>query len=266
MSYHVDDYVNAKKALSAGTTMSKELGDDSTLALALHGLAGVAEAEGKYAEAAAIYRKSLRASERVGADALQGMTYTGLGSVAQAQGDYADAKKNYRKGLDKRELADDRRGLASSYSRLSVIAVAENDPAQARLLLNRSYETVYGTPGKQSIALGQFNLGLIEEASRQYKAALTAFQQCLILRQEISEKRGVARAMEGCAKMICLLGREKEAALQFGAADAIRISSSSPLSPNEHKKYGELRSEVRKKYPNQWNEGSQKVLDEIIVV
>lgn len=265
-SYQLDDYKTAKQSLLEAAAIARKMGDDATLALALHGYGGVIEAEGQYAEARTILEQSIEASERTKADLTIGWTYRMLGSVAQAQGDPAAAKDFFLKSLAKREEIDDRRGIGNIYSRLSVVAVAERDLAQARLLLDKSFDTVYGTPSKPSVALAQFNLGLIEEGYEQPHAALNAFQRCLAMRLEIGEKRGVARAAEATAKMMVILGREKEAARILGAADAVRLSAAAPLSPTEQKKYGGLRDEAQKKFLNEFEDGRRRVLEDIVVV
>ena len=266
LSFQLDDYEAAKQSSSEGAGLSKEIGDDATMALALQVLGEVAEAEGRYPKAKTTLKKSLAACQRAKVDWLIGRAYGALGTVARAEGNPVGAKEYYLQSLAKMEESDDKRRISSAYSRLSVVAVAHRDLAQARLMLDKSHETIYGTPGKQSIALAQFNLGLIEEASGQYQAALTAFQRSLALRKEIAEKRGVVRAMEAIGRIEVLMGNEKEAARIFGAAGALRTSAGAPMSPSEHKRYGALMLDVRKKFPQEWNDGRQKVLAEVIIV
>ena len=266
LSFQLDDYKNAKEALSGAVAMSKKIEDDSTLALALHGLARVAEGESRYVQAGEMLRQSLVASERAKSPWIMGQAYRVLGTVAQAQGDYVGAKDYYLKSLAKREEIETKRGLHNYYSRLSVIALAQRDLAGARFLLDKTFESMYGSPGKPSLGVAQFNLGLIEETSGGYEAALSAFQRCLALRLEIGEKRGVARAMEAAGKMLALLGREKEGARMFGAASAYRHLAGAPMSPSEQKKYGWFVEESQKKFLKEFEGGSKRVLAEAVIV
>ena len=226
----------------------------------------MAEAEGRYSEASVHYRKSLQASQQANATWIMSRTYRGLGIVAQSQGDYLNAKDFYLKSLGKRMEIGDKRGLVNYYSRLSAIALGLNDMGEARLLLDKSYETMYGTPSRPTLGLLQFNKGLIEQTSRQSKAAMTAFRQCLAIRQEIGERRGVARAMEAIGRLYIEMGKEKKAAWMFGAASSIRTLSSAPLSPNEEKKYRAWIDEARKKSPKEYENGEKKMREEIVIV
>jgi len=270
MSYSVDDYKTANERLSEALHMGTQFGDDYTVTLALHALGCVAEAEGHYAKAIDLYKKSLVARERVEADGISPLglknTYLGLGNVARELGDFAGAENSYQTGLIKREEADDRRGIASSMIRLSVVAIAQGDLVRARILLDKSRQTIYGTPGKNAIALTQFNEGLIEAAGGQYEAALTSFKTCLELRREISEKRGVARAMEAIGKIYSLTDNEKEGARMLGAADALRRSAGCPMSPAEENRFAWLKDDIRKKWPKEFEEAGKRILEGIVIV
>jgi hypothetical protein len=105
---------------------------------------------------------------------------------------------------------------------------------------------------------------LIEENAGRTRDADTLFRKSLETWCDIGDKHGSARTVEGIARVTAILGNEKSAARIFGAADAIRRSIAAPLSPAERNRYGHLRDSLRKKFPAQWKEGSQRSPDDVI--
>jgi tetratricopeptide (TPR) repeat protein len=117
---------------------------------------------------------------------------------------------------------------------------------------------------KGAIALCYFKLGLLEEAAGPPQIACDFFQKCLVLRKEIGDRAGTARALEGIGRMAEALGDEDSAARIFGAADALRASIAAPLYPNEQQKYGQAISSAKERFPSAWQEGKLWSLDEAI--
>ncbi|HKX33182.1 MAG TPA: tetratricopeptide repeat protein [Blastocatellia bacterium] len=265
-AFFLDDYQTTTQVSMEAAAMARRIEDDANLGLALYNLARVAEAEGRHADAKALLKQAIDAARKAKADPITSRIYGMLGMVALGEGNYVAAEDCYMKGVAIFEQAGDLREIAYYYSRLSSVAVGLKDIAKARMRLEKSQDPAYGTPGKQSIALAAFNRGLIEDSAGQYKAALAEFQKAFLLRHEIGEKRGTAKAMEAVAKMAYALGKEKESARIFGAAVGLRQSSLSPMSPMEQGRYAGLIDDLHKKHPKAFDDGKNLVLADVVPI
>ncbi|HKX27144.1 MAG TPA: tetratricopeptide repeat protein [Blastocatellia bacterium] len=269
LSLRLDDYDRARQALTESIEMSRGINDREAkecLGFALISLGFVAEAQGHYQEAKSIFLESLKPSQEVKVDWMIARAFRGIGLVAEIEGDFATAKEYYEKYLSKSEEIHDTPGIAAALNCLGLVHREQGDYSHARDFHQRSLALRQGLGSKGGIAICLFNLGLVEEETGQHQTAYGYFQQSLALRQEIGDKRGIAKSLEGIGRMAVAMGREEDASRIFGAADTVRTSAGASMSPTEQKRYGALMLDVRKKFPQEWNEGSQKVLAEVIIV
>ena len=260
----LDEYEPAKHTLSESITMSRELDDKECLAFSLHALGFVVEAEGDYERAKSLFTESLQSSRAVNSHWLIGEALCGLGIIAEIQSDYAAAKEHYSQYHTNSEKIEDLRGIASALNCLGAVAREQGDYSEARRMHERSLALRQGLGNKNGMAYCQFDLGTLEEVTGQHQEARRCFQRGLALCQDTGNKLWMVRTMEGIAKMTSLLGREEDAAHIYGAADAIRISISAPLTPSEQKNHGEVITTVKGKFPSAWEDGKQQPLNEAI--
>src|SRR5206468_9741556 len=98
---------------------------------------------------------------------------------------YLDAENWYLKSLAKREDLEDQYGIAFIQSSLCAVTCSQGNIKQSRMWLDKSFEN----QNKEVIARSYFNLGLIEESSRQSKVAYNNYHKTYALRQETGDKR-----------------------------------------------------------------------------
>ncbi len=104
------------------------------MAITLHQLGMLAQAQGDYPEARRLYEESLRIEEQLGDRAGVAITLHQLGMLAQAQGDYPEARRLYEESLRLAEQLGDRWGIAASLGQLGQVAQLEGDfPTAVRL-------------------------------------------------------------------------------------------------------------------------------------
>jgi tetratricopeptide (TPR) repeat protein len=242
----------AKSMAEEGAKISQQIRDDEAQAWCLHSLACIAEAEGRYPEAQALFMQELQIAKRAKLAWLVAWAQRGLGSVAKAQKDTVSAKQWFAQSLAKREEIGDARGVAILQARLSSVT---DDQSHARQLIESSMVVSQARGDRFTLACCQHSLGNLEEMAGNLRGAETAFQNSLILSREIVDKRGMARAQEGLARTAIISGDEKRGAHVYGVADAIRSSISAPLSPDERKTHEALKIEVKKKFLTVYEQG-----------
>jgi non-specific serine/threonine protein kinase len=115
-------------------TLYREMGEPYGVALGLDGLGLVAQAQGDYARAAALYEEGLALyrAEQDRYGTAWSLQYLGL--VAQAQGDHARAGALYREGLALRREMGDAAGVAQCLEGLATVAGAQDQAERAARL------------------------------------------------------------------------------------------------------------------------------------
>lgn len=264
LSLRLDDYELARQSLSESIQISRQVDDQEYLAFSLHALGFVEEAEGNYEAAKSLFRESIQSGEAAKADWLVGEAFCGLGIVAEIEGDYAAAKEHYSQYLAKSEQIEDLRGLASALNCLGAVAREQGAYSEALRMHERSLALRQGMRNKNGMTYCQYDLGLLSETTGQYSEACRLFQKSLALCQETGNKLWTIRALEAIGKMAKVTGDGEAAARVYGAADALRISISAPLSPAEQKNHGQIISSIKDNFPPEWEEGHQWPLDEAI--
>ncbi|HKX29952.1 MAG TPA: tetratricopeptide repeat protein [Blastocatellia bacterium] len=254
LSYHRHDYDSATQAASRSINISKQIGDNESLAISLFTLAKIAESKGHYESARTLFTQCLQISQKSKIDWLVSWVYLELGILAKSQENYSFAENWCLKSLNKREDIEDAHGLAVVQNFLSAIACAQGNTTQAKYWVDK---TMQNQPSNKVLAYSYSNLGMIEEHNRRYKDALNFYQECLLLYRTMGDRRAQARSLENIAKVTEAMGDDKGAARCWGSAHQIRGLISAPLSPAERKAYGELILIAKKKYFKEFEEGSQ---------
>jgi tetratricopeptide (TPR) repeat protein len=264
LSLRLDDYRTAKLSLLESIQMSRDIDDKECLAFSLHSLGFVTEAEGDYERAKALFKESIQAGEEAKSSWLVGEAFCGLGIIAEIQGDYPAAKEYYSKYLAKSEDIEDLRGLASALNCLGAVAREQGSYSEARHLHEKSLALRQGMGNKNGMAYCQHDLGLLEETIGNHREACRSFQKSLTLCRETGNKLWTIRNLESIGKMTHTTGKGEDAALIYGAADALRTSIAAPLTPAESAKHGEIITSVKQQFSAQWQEGSEWSLDAAI--
>ena len=111
-------------------------------------------------------------------------------------------------------------------------ALQQHDFARARAALEEYLaEDSWKTP--RGIANAQGNLGLVALHEGDREDAALHFRQALALAHEAGAKPTIATAVYGLAAVAAIDGDAERSARLWGAADAVRQSTGSPLSTDE---------------------------------
>ena len=65
-----------------------------------------------------------------------------------------------------------------------------------------------------------------------FASARALYEESLVIRRELGDRRGIAYSLEGLAAVVAALGSPLRAARIWGAAERLREEIGSPLSPD----------------------------------
>lgn len=197
-AYELRQYDEAEKWLKAALSEAERFGpDDPRLATTLDDLAELYRAQGRYAEAEPLYKRSLAIREKISTpdQADQVGTLDGLAELYKAQGRYAEAEPLFKRSL---EISEKNHGrthpeVAAGVESLAELYNAEGKYAEAEPLYRRS------------LRIWEANLG--------------------------RDHPQVATSLEKYAAVLRHLNRETEAAQMEARAKAIRAKQSQGTPP-----------------------------------
>jgi tetratricopeptide (TPR) repeat protein len=159
-----------------------------------------------------------------------------LANVDAWEGDFASARAILQRVEQIWSDLGDRRRLAIARSNLGVVAMAVGDLDESRRLLAESVVLGREVGDSQHVASALRDLGRLEEISGDIDAARAAFTESLQLMREIGQHHGVAECLEGIAA-VRSAEESEQAALLYGAADALRTSLGARRLPDQQEWY-----------------------------
>jgi predicted ATPase/DNA-binding SARP family transcriptional activator len=251
------------------------------VAKALH-YAGVLHNErGHLDQASRCYLRSLELRKKVGDLPGQAACLNSLGAIAFDRKDYKAAENLFSESLVLRRKVGENESLFIPLTNLGILAKVQGDLKKARSLFEESIELLRNknNPGHLSQSLG--DLASVVLAQGDHQLAKSLFYESLELCQEIGNLDGICYGLEGMASVLSSQGSTDrdyiDASRLFGAAEALRESIGSPLSPPEledNLPYITRLKEIlgKEAYINAWLEGHnftqaqsiKVVLDELL--
>jgi hypothetical protein len=100
--------------------------------------------------------------------------------------------------------------------------------------------------------------------------AQALFEEGLLIRRELGDRRGIALSLAGLAATVAALGNHLRAARIWGASERLRGEIGSPLPPNERPRYGRRVAMARvalgdaAAFDRAWQEGRALALEQAI--
>jgi predicted ATPase/DNA-binding CsgD family transcriptional regulator len=214
------------------------------VALNLDTLGTVARRQGQYDRARSFHEESLAASQSIGFKSGIALALACLGHVARVLGDAA-ARTHYAASLRVYRESGDRRGVALTLGNLAVIAEREGKHHEARECLAESLTTARLVGDKRILAAGLNQQVRSALAAKDLPVAVASCVESLQLSVKLQDRRGIARALAGCADVLAAAGR-REAALELrGRAEALLDALGVRRSPTEQASHAWPRSRIR---------------------
>jgi predicted ATPase len=195
----------------------------------------------------------------------------GAGALAQCQGEYEAARALYEESLAIRRELGDQHGIADSLNNLGILASDQGEYEAARALYEESLAIRRELGNQQGIAGSLNNLGNVAYSQGEYEAARALNEESLAICRELGDQRGIAYGLEGVAAAAGAQGQPERAALIFGAAEALREVLGAPLTPSDRAEYDRYVAAARAAldeaaFAAAWAEGRALPLDQAIAI
>ena len=231
------DYGRAVTLLEEGLSLSRESGDELSIATLLNILGLVAHDHGDYKRAVALNEESLAIKRKLGDKRGIAISLSNLGRVAYDQGDYEQASALYAECLALFREVRDVRSIALALNNLGNLAQSQGDPKRAMTLFAESLDLFREMGDKRNISVLSFNMGDIARYEGHHEQATGLYVESLMLSEELGDKVVLAACLLGLANVICAQGQMERAARLFGAEEALREAMGAHLSPSDRSDY-----------------------------
>jgi predicted ATPase/DNA-binding SARP family transcriptional activator len=164
-------------------------------ARALIGAAILAQGQGEYASARALYQEALVICRAADDRRAMAMVLHGLGNVAALQGDLAEARALYEQTLVAARQLGDEGAVAASLTNIGAMANNQGDLEAARSCFEQSLAIVRKLGDRDQAALVVGNLGYLAFQEGHYAEARSLFEESLSARRELGDAQGVVSAL-----------------------------------------------------------------------
>jgi predicted ATPase/DNA-binding SARP family transcriptional activator len=186
----------------------------------LYGAALMAWAQGDYPSAYEINSRYLALSRSLGDQQGIALALHGLGLAAGGARDYRRASEHFEAGLAFARQLGRRRRIAGFLFNLGCVVCEQGNYERAKVLLEESLMLGQATRDTWVIACALHFLALVAREQADFERAGTYYQQSLALFHELGVRQALARSLSGLAGVAGRQGFALRAARLFGAADA----------------------------------------------
>ena len=219
----------------------KALGPDHPdVAQSLNNLAGLYYAQGRYADAEALYKRSLAITKKaLGPDHPDvALSLNNLAELYRVQGRYADAEPLYKRSLAIREkaLGPDHPDVAQSLNNLASLYDSQRRYVDAEALYKRSLaigEKAFG-PDHPDVALSLNNLAGLYRTQGRYSEAEPLYKRSLVIWEKAHGPNSpdVATSLNNLANLYQAQSRYADAETLYKRSLAIREKVYGPDHPD----------------------------------
>lgn len=211
---------NAIECFKQSLSISKELGENSTVAAVLYEIGVVLESSGKKSEAMECYKETLRLTGSPEAAETRAQTFNRIGAVMADLGDYDDALKAFNKALSafKKLKGDSCVEVGQTLHNMAGVFEAQGDFDQSREYFKNALTIFLDKLGKSdlAVALALNNLGINHARRKEFEKAVKLCSEALEVRKE---KLGMSHldTCDACYNIATILDEwgKKEEAMQF---------------------------------------------------
>jgi predicted ATPase/class 3 adenylate cyclase/Tfp pilus assembly protein PilF len=264
------DYDRARAALEESVTLWREHGDRWGLAHALGTLGVVIRQQGDYALATALHEESLALRREMGDRLEVASSLQSLGAIAIEQEDYAKAAGLLEEAVALFRDLGDMLSVAAALGNLGFVAFHRGDFARATELLDESLRLARELGSGPLIAGSLCFMGMVAHAGGDHARAAALLQQSVTLFGKQADKIWLAVGLVGLASVAAAQGKPQRGARLLGAADALRDTVGTPLSPmdrtdREHALAAVCALLEEEAFSAAWAEGQALTVDQAIV-
>jgi len=239
------DYAAASALYAEGLSLYRDLDDARGMARLHINLGTVSKFQGDLERARAQYEAALGLLRQREDDSLLALALNNLGSVAIDRGDNDRAAAALEESLTLKHHTEDPGGRIVTMINLGEVARARGDLDRAVCLGEEALALARTINARRHIAHAHYNLGLAARARGSRDQAATAFQAGLTVEQELGNKRQIASLLEALAPLAAGRGDPRRGGQLFGAAERLREQLGAPIPPVDLPAHDEDTSTVR---------------------
>jgi tetratricopeptide (TPR) repeat protein len=151
---------------------------------------GVYRRYGYFGDALATLDTAVAASRAAGQPETESAALSDSGRIHLTLGNHAEARKMFHLATDIAEANGYEHGIAASLCNLAQLEIVDGDYNHAITLSQQAFEAAQRLGDATTQSVAQLQLGNAFRAKRQYERAITHYQDSLIQRQTIGDRRG----------------------------------------------------------------------------
>jgi predicted ATPase/DNA-binding winged helix-turn-helix (wHTH) protein len=263
------DYRMAERFLGWGLDLYQELKDESGIAASLNALAIVARDRGDYAAAHSYFERSLACWRMLSDPSAIARCLHNLANVVRVQGNYQRARWALGEAIAIFEQVGDRSGAAWTLNQRGDVECAAGDLVSARTYYERALAAFQEGRDLWGTARSLTDLGYIDCDENRHSAASAAFGSAMEVFVNLGHRRGIARVMEGYARLAVAASQPARALKLGAAASHIRRLINVPLSQRDQFKVDRILDPARERLSetearDAWIAGESMSLEESI--
>ncbi|MBC8136692.1 MAG: tetratricopeptide repeat protein, partial [Fibrella sp.] len=231
------DHVSARTLYEESLAIRRELGDKYGIAYSLNNLGILAHDQGDTVSAGALYEESLAIQRGLGDQRGIAMSLNNLGNVARLQGDPGRARSFQEESLTIRRKLGDRQGIAATLLNLGSLAHYQGDEVSSRSFNEEVLAISREVGDRQLTAMSLLNLGNLICDAGDHASARALHRESLAIFRGMGNGYYISCSLEALADVFVGESQTREAVVLWGAANALRERSGSPLLQDEQAKH-----------------------------
>ncbi|HVC83271.1 MAG TPA: tetratricopeptide repeat protein [Chloroflexota bacterium] len=239
------DYPAASALYAESLALYRERGDARGMARLVINLGTISKFQGDLEQARARYAEGLAIVRTLADTTLLALVLNNLGTVAIDLGDNERAAAVLEESLALKRQAGTSDGLIVTLINLGEVARALGDLDRAASLGEEALALAASINARRHTAHAHYNLGLVARARGKEDQAATAFRASLLIEQELGNKRQIASILEGLAGLAAARGENRRAGRLFGVAEHLREQLGAPIPPTDRPSYDRDTAAVR---------------------
>lgn len=226
-------FAEAVRCLDRARALYVALRDEAGRAETLHYAGSVAAQQGQYDEACALYQRSLEIRRRLRDRPPIASLLSNLGIVAWCRGEFNDARAYYEAALHLRREIGDRWAIAVSLNNLGLVLRDLGDVAGARAMLEQALALSREIGDRWSVANTLSSLADVALTQNELDAARGFLLESLGISRDLNDRQAQTFLLDFFSVLAAKRGRVPDGFRLVGAAQALRQTLGSPLSPSE---------------------------------
>jgi predicted ATPase/DNA-binding CsgD family transcriptional regulator len=225
-------YAAAEQRLHAALAVWRRLGDGVQMSSALVLLGRIELLRGQVAAARPLLLESLACAEATGDRWMESLTRFWLAQAAFDEGDDDAAQAWAEQVLAGDGPAGSRRNTSLALRLLGDVEARRGNAGHARKLLEASLADAREV-GRWLAAWPAAQLADLLTEQHDHAGARALLREALLTYRDAGDRQGMARSLEGCARLAATVGSTAQAVRLAGAAAALRTAASTPPTPPE---------------------------------